>query len=275
MINYVFHIGNRCQSLEFLRKNNFLSGFNCFSGTCVSFNSVINIIKNDFSDFENYIVKFTINNLKKEDDHIEFIRCYDFTQEKIELIKKLIKENSFYFFFHTNYYSSSNYCINLKYTDIDNFSINDLFFWKNNYLLLPNTDYSNLEQLSIYNKRKERFQNCLKMNKSETILLIYMDTLTLDTNINKKYDDINEIYTLPYNLFYIIPIYSEKTKDINNEKIFKIKNITFYSIYFENLDYQKNNNPNDDNSLFLYKEQYNKINEILLQLYEFNITKLF
>ena len=30
MINYIFHIGHRCQYLEFLRVNDLLSGYNCF-----------------------------------------------------------------------------------------------------------------------------------------------------------------------------------------------------------------------------------------------------
>lgn len=48
MINYSFHIGQRCQSLFFLNQNNFLSGLNCFSGIYISFDSVLSIINNNF-----------------------------------------------------------------------------------------------------------------------------------------------------------------------------------------------------------------------------------
>jgi hypothetical protein len=274
MINYVFHIGQRCQSLEFLRINNLLSGYNCFSGLYISFNSIIKIINNDFNDFDNYIVKFTIDKLKNEvDNSIEFIRCYDYSEEKMNDLKLKIIDNKFNFFFSKNFYSNKNYCINLKYTDECNFKENDLYFWKNNYCLMPNSDYSNIDELNRINRRKERFENILKTNKTDTILLIYMDQLLLDNDIDIKINDITN-YNLPYNLFYIIPIYSETTKNINNEKIIKHNNITIYTIYFESIEFQKINNPNDDNNLS-YVEQYKKIKEQLLKSYEFDIVNLF
>ena len=74
-INYSFHIGGRCQSLAFLTNNKLLSGYNCFSGIYTSFKSAINVIKNNFEDFENHIVKFKISELKNNNSSIKFIRC--------------------------------------------------------------------------------------------------------------------------------------------------------------------------------------------------------
>lgn len=275
-MNYVFHIGRRCQTLDFLKWNNFLSGFNPFSGISNSFSVAVELIKNGFEDYENYVVKFQISKINNDnDDSIEFIRCYNYSDEKLKIIKSLIKQNKFNGFFKQNYYFYRNFCINLKYTDIDNFLFEEMFFWKNNYLIYPNTDYSSEEQLDTYNRRKERFQNCLKNNKSESILLIYMENLVLDSDYENTINNAVNIYTLPYNLFYIVPIYSKtNSKNMSHEKILKINNITFYVIYFESLDYQKINNPGDDNYLG-FTNEYNKIKEALLKSYTFDIVKLF
>jgi hypothetical protein len=271
-INYSFHIGQRCQSLAFLQSNNFLTGYNLFAGSYISFKSTINIIKNNFKDFENHIVKFNISELKNEDDNIKFVRCHDYSHEKILEYKTLLKSNDFNFFFKKNYYYNANYCINLKYTDIENFIINDLFYWKNNYLVLPNSDYSSDEQIDTFNRIKERFKNCLENNNPEKILLIFMDTLIIDSDIEKKINDVIDTYTLQYNLFYIIPIYNENEneKNMNNEKITKINNITFYTIYFPSLEIQKINNPNDDNPLS-FVENYNNIKNKLSECYNLNL----
>ena len=272
-INYVFHIGGRCQSLAFLQDNNLLTGYNCFSGTYLSFKTAIDIIKNNFNDFENNIVKFNISELKNDNDNIKFIRCHDYSDEKIVNIKNILKENDFNFFFKKNYYYYADYCINLKYTDIENLTINDLFYWKNNYLVLPNTDYSSDVQIDTFNRRKERFKNCLENNNSEKILLVFMDTLTIDSDVDKKINNVIDIYTIQYNLFYIIPIYNDNEKNMNNEKITKINNITFYTIYFESLEFQKINNPNDDNPLSNV-ENYNNIKNKLFECYNLNLINL-
>lgn len=262
----IFHLGHRCQSLDFLRSNNLLTGFNPFSGTAQSFTSAINVMLNDFNDFDNYIVKFCIDKLNDDNDGIQFIRCYDYTQEQMTHIKSIIKQCEFLFFYNKNYYHNKNYCINLKYTDIDNFKINDLFFWKNNYLLLPNSDYGSEEQLSIYNRRKERFLDCLNDNNKQT-LLVYMDTLQFEDNIKSKIDEIISIYKLRHKLYYIIP-FTSLSNSKWEEQNFNINNITFYTIKFESLEFQKINNPNDDNALLLFTSQYNKIKENLKNIYK-------
>lgn len=223
---------------------------------------------------ENYIVKIVISKLQNEnDDSIEFIRCFDYTEEKIKSMKEVIKKINYDFFFKRNYYYEYDYCINLKYTDLNNFKIDDMYFWKNNYCTMPNSNYGNEEQIATFNRRRDRLKNCLESKNSENILLIYMDQLILDTSINEKIEDIIKKYNLPYSLFYIIPIYSEISEDENNEKLTKINNITFYTVYFKSLEFQKINNPNDDCNLF-YVDQYNKIKENLSKSYNFDIINL-
>jgi hypothetical protein len=100
-----------------------------------------------------------------------------------------------------------------------------------------------------------------------------MDILTLECNFDEKINNIINHYKLPYNLFYIIPIYKESTNDTNNEKTIKINNITFFIIYFKSIEFQKNNNKNDDNHLG-FTNEYNKIKDTLLKSYDINIIKL-
>ena len=104
-INFVYHIGERCNLLAHLVNSNLLSGMNCFSGLYISFNSVIDIIKNDYNNFENNIVKFKILQLKNiEDNSIVFIRCIDYDQEELNKIKNLILNCDWNFFYKENYY---------------------------------------------------------------------------------------------------------------------------------------------------------------------------
>lgn len=272
-INYVFHIGERCNSLHYLSQNNLLSGMNCFSGSYISFASAIDIISNNFNNLKNNIVQFKICDLTKTDDGgIVFVRCYDYTDEKKEHITKLIKNIKWDFFFKENYYAKANYCVNLQYTDEENFKENDIYFFKNKFCIFPNSDYvdADLERLE---RRTNRFQKCLTDMVSSSILLIYMDKLILDTDIDKKINEVTEIYKLPYNLFYIIPIYSH-TNNLDNEKITKVNNITFFTIYFPSLDFQKTHHPNDDNWIG-FTTEYDKIIDNLLKSYDLKIVKLF
>lgn len=272
-INYVFHIGERCNSLEYFRINDLLSDMNCFSGAYVSFNSVINIISNNFNNLENNIVKFKICDLGNTDNAgIVFSRCDDYTDEKKENIKKLIKNSKWDFFFQENYYTKANFSINLQYTDEENFKENDLYFYKNNFCIFPNADYADID-IDRLERRTRRFKKHLTYLISSSILLIYMDKLTLDTDIDIKINEVTEIYKLPYNLFYIIPIYSH-TNNLSNEKIIKVNNITFSIIYFPSFDVQKRDHPNDDNWIG-YNTEFSKIKDTLLQSYDLKIVKLF
>lgn len=273
MIKYSFHIGERCNSLVHFKDSNLLSSFNCFGGFYVSFNSAIRIIKDNFINFENNIVKFKIAELKNILD-VQFIRCHDYNIDELNEIKKLLINNNFYFFYRENTYKNSNYCINLTYTDKSNFLINDMYYYKNNYCAMPNSDYTDDECLNRYYRRKNRFQECLNSENPESILLIYMDKLVIDTDINSKITDVvNQYqlkYQLKYKLFYIIPIYSINEKKLENEKIINIDNITFYTIYFTSLESQIINNPNDDNSLMLHTEEYKKITSTIKECYNFD-----
>jgi hypothetical protein len=269
-MKYVFHIGERCNSLDVLKNANLLSGMNIFSGLYISFSSVVSILKHNFHNFENNIVKFCIATLS-DVKTIEFIRSDTLDQNTKDIIVKELQKGKFKFFFKENYYKHAPYCIQLDYTDICNVSLEDLYFCKNKYCLMPNSDYSNLD---TFTRRKNRFVACLNECPKET-LLVYMDKLTHTDQLSSFINNIKEMYDFEYPLFYIIPFYNDDNTE-ENDKIIKHKNITFCCVLFKNLEYQKQNNPNDDNATYLYKKEYNKILEILKETYNLtNITKTF
>lgn len=268
-MKYVFHIGERCQHLKFLENKNLLSGFNLFSGLYISFESSLQLLKNNCVGLDKNNVKFIIS--KKETEGIKFISCDTFSESEIKNIEQLISANKFMYFGAENFYKNNNYSINLKFTDIDNFLKNDLYDWSGTYCVMPNTDYSDKDQIDKYIRRRNRFVDCLHANESET-LLVYINKSISDKDCLNKMNYVSELYDLPYKLFYVIPVYCDNDGErcVNEETVF-IKNITFYTVYFPDNYFQKINNPTDDNNLS-YHEQYEKIHNALLNSYDFNIT---
>ena len=253
-MKYIFHIGERCNSYYGLNKYNILSGVNPLNGIYISFENSIKHINTQFNDFINDIVEFTIS--KK--DNFYYINNIPYNKDKIE---ELIIKNKFYFFNSENYYKDKNYCINIKYTDINNFLIDDIYFWKNNYMILPNTTFQSKIDIDRFNRRKNRFLNTINNNANDT-LLIYMDKLmSINTSLN-TINHIKNIYNLDFNLLYIIPTYSEITSDI-----IKYNNITFLYITFPDINFQYKNNPNDDNSHVIYNKQFELIYNKIIEIY--------
>jgi hypothetical protein len=261
-INYSFHIGERCQSSHFLSTNNLISCCNPFSGIYISFDKAIEIMNNNFKDFLNNITYFIISQKKL----INIIN----QNKNFENIDKLIENNKFDFFHKKNYYSDADYCLSLNYTDLKNFEIDDLYYWKS-YCVMPNANYNTENQIETYTRRKDRFLNILQNKNKENILLIYQNKLIKYCDVFDYINTIIIMYNLEYNLFFIIPI---DTDDLNFEdKIQYHNNITFYLIKFPNLESQILNNPNDDNPLS-NSEEYNKIKQKINELYDMKLHSL-
>lgn len=271
-INYIFHIGERCQHLAFLKENNLLSGYNCMSGLYISFESSLALIKNDCLDLTYNNAIFTIS--KKNVDGIKFIKCNNFSESEIKNIESLLIDNPMFFFNAENYYKNSDYSINLKYTDLSNLSITDMYDWENKYCVMPNADYSSDILLETVERRKDRFISCLQEN-TDNVLLIYINKSILDSSCNDKILYISKIYDLSYNLFYVLPVYcqDENEKKLNEETIV-IRNITFFIVYFPSIKIQKITNPNDDNNLS-FIDQYDKIKIAILNTYNIDLKILY
>lgn len=267
IINYSFHIGERCQSYHFFRKYNLISAANPFSGTSISFENSIKLIESEFKNYLNNILCFNLGSNKN-------IKITNKTK-KYDNIENFILKCKFLFFFKENFYLGKSYSIHLDYTNLNNFNTDDIFFW-NNYFIMPGVDYSNKNQIDNFIRRKNRFLDILHNKNSINILLIYQFKLcnySLTKDIIKQ---VINVYFLPYHLLFIIPIYFDNNEnELFTEKIVIHKNITFYLIKFPDLMFQSINNPGDDNvfkdNKIIYLKIKNKINEI----YNMNLKNIF
>ncbi len=262
MINYIFHIGERCNMYYSLLEHKLISGVTPLNGIYNSFDVAIDLINNKFSDFTDDIVEFCI----ADKTYFNYVKNIPKDKDRIE---ELIKKNKMFFFYKENYYSKNNYCINLKYTNILNLLINDIYNWRDSYLALPNTTFITKEGNDTFIRRKDRFINCIERNNAETILLIYMDKLqSIDVSLDTIHN-VKHTYNLNYNLFYVIP-----TDDtiINDTIIYN--NITFFYVNFPSIETQMVNNPNDDNSRN-YTSSYNKITQKIRDSYNISLISLY
>lgn len=273
MINYIFHIGERCQHYQFLSNNNLLTAYNMFTGISVSFPSVVKLLKNGCNDLKNNIAKFTISN--KHIEGVTFINCNNYTNEELNYYGKLIIENKFNFFGSKNFYYTQPYCINIKYTDMNNLLEHDIYNWNDEVCIMPNSNYADAVFLDKVNRRIDRFIDTIN-NNLENTLLFYMNKSVLDINCEDKIKYICSIYDLPYKLFYVIPVYSEdnNTNPLVEEGIRVINNINFCIVYFPSNNFQLINNPNDDNAL-IFTNEYNKIKSMLINSYDIELINLF
>lgn len=265
-INYSFHLGERNQSYYFLSQNKFISGDNPFSGTYVSFDVVIDIINNNFNDCLNNVAYLNIS--KKRLTNI-VNKTNDF-----ENIDELVQSNDFEFFHKENFYKNKDYCISLNYTDMDNFKINDMYYWKR-YFVMPNVNYNTEKQMNVFAKRKKRFLDVLNNEHKDNILLIYQNKMISCLDVDSFIENVVKIYNLPFELFYIVPVDAHTNDGVDfDDKIVTVGNIVFYIVGFPNLEYQIANNPSDDNELTSCKEQYEKIKNKINELYDMKLVLL-
>ncbi len=261
-IKYSFFIGERCNFNIFLKENSFLTAHSPFAGTYVSFENAIDCINDKFNSFLKNCISFKL--CKNKD--INFINFDNLSDNNKNNIIKIINNNNFDFFHKENYYINQNYTVNLYYTNIDEFTNNKDLYYFNKFLIMPNINLLKNEDCDIFVRRINRMNNILEKNLFENTLLFYMTKLCdIESDIENCIFNIKKIYNLKYNLFVVIPT------GINNfNKIQKHENIIFFIITFANLKTQIKNNPNDDNSLYFYKEQYNLILNTIKNNFNFN-----
>lgn len=266
-IKYSFHIGERCQSHSFLKKNGLISTYTPFAGTYISFDNSIKFINNNFEDYLNNIACFTL--MKYDINDVNIIN----KNKEYNNVEKLLSKCKFDFFYKENFYFGHPYSINLGYTDLNNFKIDDMYNWKS-FCVMPNMNYATDSQIEKHTRRKNRLLDVLHNKKYEHILLIYQTKLCKYINYKSVIEETIKIYNLKYNLFFIIPVYFDNYNDEFEEEVITNKNITFYLIKFPSLEYQLKNYPSDDNKVKWNKSQYNKIKYKISEIYDLNIIIL-
>jgi len=254
IINFIFSIGYRCYSVDFLNFFKLRKMASPFDYLYIDLESSLKIINNNFDDYLCDIILFNKN------------------QQKVELFyKKNTNEinNNFYKLLENNIgymahnYNHVNLLFNQNYLDIFNLNEN-LYVWNK----ICSFHHHNILDNNIYNsikKRCERFKRILD-NYNETTTLFYITKIVNCINI---VDYMNKIIELKqkYNIncFIIIIINCDNIEDNNyyNEAdkcLFIIKKV-------ENYENQLSKNKLDNH--LDYKKEY----DIILKYFTLNLIE--
>ena len=254
IINFIFSIGYRCYSPDFL--NNFkLRKINSpFDYLFIDFETSLKIINNNFNDYLNDIILFN-----KNTQHIKLFYKKN-TTEINDKFYELLQNNIGYM---ENNYNSSNLLFNQNYLD-DNKLNDNLYNWNT----ICSFHHHNILDCNIYisiKNRCERFNNII--NKyNETTTLFYITKIINCENIVDYMNNIVELKT-KYDIkcFIIIIINCDNIEDSEyynevNKCLFIIKKVENYETQYTK--YQTDNNLN-------YEKEFN----IISKYFTFNLIE--
>ena len=252
IINFIFSIGYRCYSSEFLTHFKLRKMSGPFDFIFIDIESALNIINNNF---DNYL--FDIISFNKNTRNVELF--YKKNTNEINNKYYELLENNIGYMAHD--YSGINLILNQNYIDNCKLS-NNLYNWDKICCFLHQDILDNY----IYNlikKRCERF-NLIYNKYNNTTVLLYITQIVNSNNIE---DYMNLIIELKkknnINCFIIMIINSDNLEETHyfNEIercLFIIKKVENYDIQY--LKYQTDNNLN-------YEKELN----IILKYFEFNL----
>jgi len=250
-INYIFSIGYRCYSSDFLNIYKLRKISGPFDYLFIDFETALKIINNNFNNYLDDIILF--NNKTK---NIELFYRKN-THEINTNFYKLLENNIGYM---EHNYDANNLLFNQNY--LDDILNNNLYNW-NTICSFP---YHNILDNNIYNtikKRCERFIDIIN-NNNETTSLFY---ITKIINCNNIIDYMNEIIKIKkkYNIecIIIIIINCDNIEDSNyyndiDKCLFIIKKVEDYKTQASK--YETDNNLN-------YKKEFN----IISNYFNFNL----
>lgn len=255
-INFIFSIGFRCYSPDFLIKYKLRKIAGPFDYLFVDLETAFDNINNNFEKFMSDIV---FVNKKKKINKIYYSK---------EIINKKIldftKNKNINYMRHN--YNKTNLVINQNF--INNISSN-LYNWDRICIF----HHHNIIDKSIYDIKLERIKifNNIYKNNGNRLCLLYITrikTLQLEKykeniyNLKKKYN---------INCFLILIICSDNLQD----EYFFENNILFIIKKVNNYDYQYKNNPGTDNNLN-YDNEFNLIKKFFdMKLMDYKEIKYF
>jgi hypothetical protein len=248
--NYIFALGSRCYSTDFLIKYNLRRFSGPFDYLFIDFETSLTIINNNFGDFLTDIVLFNKNENKTS-------LFYANNTNKVEnKLEELLKENLIGYmrfnynpktlFINQNYLREEKLCGNLYHWD-------KICIFKHHDVTDP----------SIYSKLKERcerFKNIINNHSSKTILF-YITKIKTIKNITSY---LNWILSLKekYNIhsYIVIIICSDNMEDghyfIYN-CLFIVKKVEPYLDQFEKYEYDSDlKDINYDNEINIIREYF-------------------
>mgnify|MGYP000436068442 CR=1 FL=1 len=242
-INFIFSIGFRCYSPDFLKHHNIRNISGPFDYLFIDMETAFDNINNNFNLFLKDIVvvnkKQKINKIYYSNKKINK-QILDFTKNKV-------------IGYMSHNYNNVNLIINQNFI---NDTSSNLYNWDRICIFR----HHNITEKSTYDivyKRVNIFKNIYKKRKKD-ICLFYITKIIETENIEqyqKKIYDMKKKYNI--NCYIIIIICSDKLDDhyiFENDILFIIKKVNDYQ-------YQYHNNIGTDNNLNYYKE-YNIIKKI-------------
>ena len=254
IINFIFSIGYRCYSSDFLSNFKLRKMSSPFDYLFIDFETSLKIINNNFDDYLYDIILFNKNN-----KHIELFYKKNTTEINNKFNELL--ENNIGYMAHN--YNGANLLFNQNYLD-DNKLNDNLYNWNTICIFL----HHNILDSNIYNSIKnrcERFTNII--NKyNETTALFYITKIINCKNIVEYMNNIlelkkqNDIKCL---IIIIINCDNIEDSEYYNEVdkcLFIIKKVENYETQYTK--YQRDNN-------FSYEKEYN----IILKYFTLNLIE--
>ena len=245
IINFIFSIGYRCYSTDFLNIFKLRKMSSPFDYLFIDFETSLKIINNKFNDYLHDIVLFN-----KNKQHIELFYKKNTTQINNKFYE-LLENNIGYMGFS---YNNNNLLFNQNYLhDVNN---DNLYDWNT----ICSFHHHNILDSNIYNsikKRCERFNNII--NKyNETTALFYITKIINCENILEYMNNILELknkYDIKCFIIIIINCDNIEDSEYYNEVdkcLFIIKKVENYETQYTK--YQTDNNLN-------YEKEFNNISK--------------
>lgn len=247
-INFMFSIGYRCYSTNFLKLYNLRKLSSPFDYLFIDFETSLKIINNKFIDYLHDIVLFN-----KRDNKVELF--YKKNTDKINnMFFKLLENNLNYM---ENNYNDKDLLFNQNYIE-DNILSNNIYNWKSICCFLNHNIIDN----NVYNKIKDRCENFnYIMDKyNETTALFYITKIVNCENILdyiNKIIDLKKIYEI--NCYLIIIINSDTIEENVYHKdsdkcLFIIKSVENYETQYSK--YKTDNNLNYEKEFTILSEYF-------------------
>ena len=216
-INYLFSVGQRCNSPDFLKYYSLRNISGPFDYLYIDIETCFDNIKNEFNLFFKDIVSF-----KKKDNKLVIHNSHKDIKDELHQLKKY--ENIYYVAQDYN-----NTMLNINQNYIDNLS-NNLYEWKRIFI----SSHHDLKNIKIHNMIKERSEIFLNIYKNIPLnmILFHITKIFEEDNINKYKKYIFDLKT-KYNIqsYLIIIICADKIEEnecFENNVLFIVKKVKSY-----------------------------------------------